>query len=105
MKILIYKLLRNKIIGLAMGLVLVTTSCNETFLDVPPQGQQPAEQFWVSEGDATKAVNAMYANLRGWVQVAFAPIAVESLGSDDTEKGSSASDATFLNAYDNFTVT
>jgi hypothetical protein len=47
----------------------------------------------------------MYANLRGWTQVAFAPIAIESLGSDDTEKGSSASDATFLNNYDNYSAT
>ena len=85
--------------------VFVTTGCGDEFLEVKPQGQQPAEEFWVSEADATKAVNAMYANLRGWPQVAFAAIAVESLGSDEAEKGSSPSDATFLNAFDNFTVT
>ncbi|HET9487778.1 MAG TPA: RagB/SusD family nutrient uptake outer membrane protein, partial [Chryseosolibacter sp.] len=80
-------------------------SCSDNFLDVPPQGQQPDEQFWVSADDAVKAVNAMYANLRGWNQVAFAPIAIESLGSDEAEKGSSPSDATFLNAFDNYTAT
>lgn len=89
---------------LLVGFV-VATSCNKDFLDVPPQNQQPSQEFWKSEGDATKAVNAIYANLRAWPQVAFAPIAVESLGSDDTEKGSSPSDASFLNKYDQFTVT
>ena len=85
--------------------IIFAVSCKRSFLDVPPQGQQPGEQFWASEADATKAVNAMYANLREWKQVAFAPIAIESLGSDDAEKGSDPSDATFLNKFDNFTAT
>lgn len=79
--------------------------CQKSFLDVPPQGQQPTQQFWQSQDDATKAVNAMYANLRSWPEVAFAPIAVESLGSDDAEKGSDPGDATFMNDFDNFTAT
>lgn len=83
---------------------LIFVSCNKGFLDVAPQGQQPGDQFWQSETDATKAVNAMYGNLRSWTEVAFAPIAVESLGSDDAEKGSAPSDATFLNNFDNFTA-
>lgn len=85
--------------------LVITAGCNKKFLDVDPQGQQPGEQFWKSEADATKAVNAMYGNLRSWENVAFASISIESLGSDDTEKGSSTGDATFLNAFDNFTVT
>jgi hypothetical protein len=84
--------------------LLLATSCDD-FLDVPTQARPPVTQFWQSEEDATKAVNAIYGNLRGWTNVAFAPIALESLGSDDTEKGSSPSDATFLNTYDDFTVT
>jgi hypothetical protein len=32
-------------------------------------------------------------------------MAIESLGSDDTEKGSTTGDATFMNDYDNFNVT
>jgi starch-binding outer membrane protein, SusD/RagB family len=79
--------------------------CTDKFLDVPPQGQQKAAQFWVSESDATKAVDAIYANLRGWTNVAFAPIAVESMGSDDAEKGSDPTDAAFMNDFDNFTAT
>src|SRR5215203_1575257 len=87
--------------------LFLITSCKKDFLEVPPQGQQPAEQFWTSEADATKAVNSIYANLRGWTEVAFAPIAIESLGSDDTETGSDPSDGSvaFMNTYNNFTVT
>ncbi|MEI3798770.1 MULTISPECIES: RagB/SusD family nutrient uptake outer membrane protein [unclassified Chitinophaga] len=91
--------------GVILPALLAIAGCGKSFLDVPPQGQQPSEQFWKNEADATKAVNAIYANLREWKQVAFAAIAIESLGSDDAEKGSNASDASFLNKYDDFSVT
>jgi starch-binding outer membrane protein, SusD/RagB family len=105
------KIYFNKLLGitritiLAIATLFTYTGCKDTFLDVPPQGQQKAVQFWVSETDATKAVNAIYANLRSWQNTAFAPIAVESVGSDDSEKGSDPSDATFMNNFDNFTAT
>lgn len=95
---------RYFISGALLALV-VFTGCNKTFLDVPPEGQQPSQQFWKSDADAAKAVNAMYANLHEWKNIAFAPIAVESMGSDDAEKGSSPSDATFMNKFHNFTAT
>ncbi|HEX3023838.1 MAG TPA: RagB/SusD family nutrient uptake outer membrane protein [Chitinophagaceae bacterium] len=88
-----------------LSFFIALTGCNKSFLDVPPQGQQPTQQFWQTQADATKAVNASYANLRSWTEVAFAPIAVESLGSDDAEKGSDPGDATFMNDFDNFTAT
>ena len=100
--------MNNKILAVVgIGSLILIASCKKNFLDVPPQGQQPADQFWTSEGDATKAVNSIYANLRGWTEVAFAPIALESLGSDDTETGSDPSDGSvpFMNTYNNFTVT
>lgn len=81
------------------------TGCKKDFLDVAPQGQQQGQQFWQSQDDATKGVNAMYAKLRDWTLAAFAPIAVESLGSDDAEKGSIPSDATYMFNFDNFTLT
>lgn len=81
------------------------SACKKDFLEVAPQAQVPSDQFFVSANDAAKAVNAMYGNLREWKQVAFAAIALESLGSDDTEKGSDPSDATFMNKFDNFTAT
>ena len=94
-----------KLAGLMAVILLLHPACTDTFLNVPPQGQQKAQLFWQSESDATKAVDAIYANLRGWTNVAFAPIATESLGSDDAEKGSDPSDATFMNDFHNFTAT
>lgn len=86
---------------------MLNTGCKKTFLDVPTPNSIPATEFWVTGDDATLGVNAMYANLRSWTEVAFAPIALESIGSDDTETGSDASDGSvpFMNTYDNFTVT
>ena len=89
---------------LAAVLVIAANGCSKSFIDVPLEGAQPSEQFWRNADDATKAVNAMYAYLRAWPQVAFAAIAVENLGSDDAEKGSSAGDASYLDDFDNFTV-
>ena len=95
----------QKLVGAILLSAVFIPGCKKSFLDVPPQGQQPSEQFWKNAADATKAVNAMYANLHEWKQVAFAAIAIESLASDDAEKGSSPSDATFMNKFDNFTAT
>jgi len=86
-------------------LLLTSQSCQKSFLNVPVQNQQPAVAFFQNATDAGKAVNAMYANLREWTNIAFAPIAVESMGSDDAEKGSSTNDASYMNDFDNFTAT
>ena len=92
-------------IGLLSGIFLF--GCTKSFLEVPPQAQKPVEQFWKTQADATAAVNAMYANTRGWTFVAFAPMAVESLGSDDAATGSDPTDGSvaFMDQFDNFTVT
>lgn len=92
------------LIALCTGL-LVIPACKNDFLKVDPQAQQPAITFWKTQEDATKAVNSIYANLRTWGNTAFPAIAVESIGGDDAEKGSSANDASYLNGFDNFTVT
>lgn len=92
----------------ALGLlstVLTISSCKKSFLDVSPQGQQAATQFWKTESDATKAVNAIYAHLRTWENVAFPALVIESVASDEADKGSTPTDATFWNLYDTFTVT
>jgi len=89
----------------ALGTVLLMASCKKDFLDVPPQAQQPETAFWESAEDAGKAVNAIYAKLRSWDNVAFNAIVIESTGSDEADKGSTPTDATFFNLFDNFTVT
>ncbi|RYE16445.1 MAG: RagB/SusD family nutrient uptake outer membrane protein, partial [Sphingobacteriales bacterium] len=95
----------HKAFGIGLcALLFISQGCKKSFLDVPPQAQKPADTFWESAADANSAVNAMYANLHDWNNVAFAPIAVESVGSDEAEKGSTANDASFFNNYDDFTV-
>lgn len=89
----------------ALSVMLFTASCKKEFLNVPPQAQQPAIQFWKTPEDALKGVNAMYAQLRSWNSVAFNALVIESTGSDEADKGSTPTDATFFNLYDNFTVT
>ncbi|MHA4894460.1 RagB/SusD family nutrient uptake outer membrane protein [Pedobacter sp. PWIIR3] len=89
----------------ALCVLLLTASCKKSFLDVPPQAQQPAVEFWKTQDDALKGVNAIYAQLRSWNNVAFNAICIESTGSDEADKGSTPTDATFFNLYDTFTVT
>lgn len=97
----------NKIylIAIVCFVIFSIQSCSKDFLDVPPQGQQPEEQTFQTQDDAIKAVNAIYANLRSFSLVAFGAIAVESMGSDEVEKGSTPGDATFFNNFKNFTYT
>jgi starch-binding outer membrane protein, SusD/RagB family len=75
------------------------TNSNDTLL-----GQPAATQFWKTASDAAGAVNSIYGNLRSYANTAFPAIAVESMGADDVIKGSVASDATFMNEYDQFTI-
>jgi len=89
----------------ALSTALLMASCKKDFLDVPPQAQQPETAFWESAEDAGKAVNAIYAKLRSWDNVAFNAIVIESTGADEADKGSTPTDATFFNLFDNFTVT
>jgi hypothetical protein len=96
----------RKVVALGLVASIISfQSCKKSFLNVDPAQNTAATQFFKTQDDATKAVSAMYANLREWNNIAFAPIAVESMGSDDVEKGSTASDATFFNDYHKFTIT
>jgi starch-binding outer membrane protein, SusD/RagB family len=97
--------IQSCLVATALGTMLFTASCKKDFLNVPPQGQQPSVTFWKTGDDALKGVNAIYANLRSWDNVAFNAIAIESTGSDEADKGSTPTDATFFNLFDQFTVT
>lgn len=96
----------HKVLGLSfIASLIIFQGCKKSFLNVDPAGNAAASQFWKTQADATSAVGAMYANLREWTNIAFAPIAIESMGSDEVEKGSTPSDASFMNDYHNFAVT
>ncbi|WP_316842105.1 RagB/SusD family nutrient uptake outer membrane protein [Pedobacter gandavensis] len=105
MKIYNHTALRKACVIVITGTILLSTSCTKNFLDVPPQAKQPAETFWKSQEDAQAGVYAIYGNLRSWANVAFPALAVESIASDEADKGSSTNDASYLNDFENFNVT
>lgn len=84
---------------------IVLSSCSKSFLEEPPQGKQPEEQAFQTQEDAIAGVNAIYAIQRGFDLAAFGAIAVESMASDEVEKGSTPGDATFFNNFRNFSYT
>jgi hypothetical protein len=88
-------------LGLTLG---ITSSCSN-YLDVSPQAQPTAEQFFQTQNDAALAVNSMYGKLREWNLVAFNWLSVTTLTSDDAEKGSVPGDADFLNDFTFFRLT
>lgn len=101
----ISKKLLQKALGMSfLAAIIAFQGCKKSFLDVNPAGNVAATQFWKTESDASQAVDAMYANLHEWSNIAFAPIAVESMGSDDVNKGSTAADAAFMNDFHNFSA-
>lgn len=96
---------KKAVLGIGLlGLIAVTPACKKSFLDVPTQAEQASGTFWANQEDAAKGVNSIYANLRAWGNLSFPAIAVESIGADEAEKGSSPTDATYFNDYDTFTV-
>jgi hypothetical protein len=83
---------------LGMGILM---SC-EDYLEFPPEGKIPEEQFFETQEDAQQAVNAMYGYLRFWDISAFNYIILGSLPSDEVVKGSSPGDGSWANDYANF---
>ena len=100
-----HKLYSKSVLG--AGILIAASlfpSCKREFLDVPQQGQQQSDVFWKTAADAGAGVNAIYGNMRSYENTAFPAIAIESMGSDDAEKGSSPSDASFFLDFDTFTI-
>ncbi len=95
---------KTLVFSISALLLIAYQSCKKSFLNVQAKGTVAATKFWQTQQDATDAVNGMYAYLHSWTNIAFAPIAVESMGSDDVDKGSSPTDATFMNDFHNFTA-
>lgn len=99
------KKIAQKLVAILFFATVVSyQGCKKSFLNVNPAGSVAATQFWQTQADATSAVSAMYANLHEWTNIAFAPIAIESMGSDDVDKGSTPTDASFMNDFQNFSA-
>jgi len=91
----------KKYLVLPLVILLVLVSC-EDYLEFPPEGEIPQEQFFNTQEDAQKAVNAMYGYLRSWNISAFSYLILGSVPSDEIMKGSSPGDGSWANDYDNF---
>lgn len=94
-----------KKIFLTLSLFSLFVSCNDDFVDIPDEGQVDVENFFTSQDDAMRATTAVYSFLRSWENTGFPAQYVFGVTGDDVEKGSNPGDASFINAYDNFTFT
>ena len=94
-----------KKIFLTLSLFSLIVSCNDDFVDIKPEGAIEATDFFKTEEDAMKATNAIYSFLRSWENTGFPAQYVFGVTGDDVEKGSNPGDASFINAYDNFSFT
>lgn len=93
-----------KKIFLSIAIFSALASCND-YLDIKVEGATDASQFFKTENDAMVATNAIYSFLRSWENTGFPAQYVFGVTGDDVEKGSNPGDASFINAYDNFTFT
>lgn len=89
------------ILVVILGLMV---SCTD-YLEFPPEGDVPADQFFQNQEDAQMAVNAMYGYLRSWNISAFNYLILGSIPADEIQKGSSPGDGSWASAYDNFQFT
>jgi len=94
----------KKYIVLPIVILGLLYSC-ENYLEFPPEGEIPQEDFFNTQGDAQMAVNAMYGYLRSWDISAFSYLILGSLPSDEILKGSSPGDGSWANDYVNFQYT
>lgn len=95
----------NRIIyGIWLSCLLVgTTACEESFLQQDPLGQLTASNFFQTEEHAIWATNGIYNILRDWEVHVFSYIGLTDIISDDSDKGSTPTDANFLLEIDNLT--
>ncbi|PZU90954.1 MAG: RagB/SusD family nutrient uptake outer membrane protein [Chryseobacterium sp.] len=94
-----------KKIFLTISIFSLIVSCSDDFVDIKPEGVIIADDFFKTADDANRATNAIYSFLRSWENTGFPAQYVFGVTGDDVEKGSNPGDASFINAYDNFSYT
>src|SRR4249920_1898036 len=90
------------------GLSLLVTlmfmlSCSEDFLDRNPKGQLTYDTYFQTADHAIWATNAIYQQFRSWEMCAFPWIGITDIISDDSDKGSTPTDALYMQELDDFT--
>jgi hypothetical protein len=94
-----------KATGIAFIAVLIISGCKKSFLNPPVQAALPASQLYISATGAAQGINAIYANLGSYAQTAFPALAIESMGGDEVQKGSTPGDSPNIGLYHTFTQT
>ncbi|MEO0898660.1 MAG: RagB/SusD family nutrient uptake outer membrane protein [Bacteroidota bacterium] len=97
--------IKNIINGLLLGLLMLGATACEGLLEKQPLGQLTSSNFFQTEEHAVWATNAVYNILRDWEVHVFSYIGLTDIISDDSDKGSTPTDANFLLEIDNLTFT
>jgi hypothetical protein len=96
-----------KVSGIAFMAVTIILAggCKKSFLNPPVQGSLPSAQLYTNATGAAQGINGIYANLGAYAQTAFPALAIESMGGDEVQKGSTPGDSPNMGVYHNFTQT
>jgi hypothetical protein len=87
---------RTLAIGVALAVASAALMAGCDFLDKPPRGELPQDQFFQNAEDAEAATNATYNELRDFSVHVFAWLGMTDIASDDAMKGSNPGDAAEL---------
>jgi hypothetical protein len=101
------KTIKNILYATAGCLLLVFTSCSESWLDPAPENQLIVQDStFIKAENAERFVNACYNQLLQWQETTFSWIGMSSITSDDADKGSDPGDlGTDKDQMDNLTYT
>jgi len=93
---------KQTIVGLTAAVlaIVLVAGCNN-FLNKKPLGEQTSETFFQNQQDAIDATNATYQTLQTWQVHVFSWLGLTDIISDDADKGSTPTDASFLQDLDN----
>ncbi len=99
--------MNTKIVTLSVAAIFVVLQgCKKSYLEVAPQGQLTEEQALIDPGAADKLVGGVYNSLYLQGTVGLRYLILTEMASDNTDKGSTPSDAGFDgNQIDEFTFT
>jgi len=84
-------------------LLVCLTNCSEDFLEKTSPGSLAADNFFQTQEHAVWGTNAVYEHLRAWEVHVFSFIGMTDIISDDSDKGSTVNDASFLKEIDDYT--
>lgn len=97
-------IMRRYIYLLILPLLFYTSACTDV-LEREPKVDFTLESFFAIEEHAVLATNATYSQLRDWSVHVFSYIGMTDIVSDDADKGSTPTDAFFLQELDDFSFT